>query len=151
MSESGQERRKHKRYVADFKIYFDTPYDVKKKVMFTVKGEGATGDKKYLAFTKNVSTEGVCFVSHKSLDNGSLLSMEVHLDDGSKPVVMEGEVRWCRQAKASGENKSVFDSGIRIIKVNGASVFDSIHFNESRNSEWSNVLEAVFGQNDKLV
>jgi hypothetical protein len=116
---------------------------------FTIRDEA--NQEKYLAFSRNVSTEGMCFVSHKQLKPGSLLTIEVYLESGGRPILMDGEVRWCRPANLHEENKTLFDSGIRLLKLNGASVFDSIHYNERKNAEWSNVLESIFGERDNLL
>ena len=55
------ERRKYLRYDTEMKVYFRVKYDIETRVKFKVlKGEPTH---KYSGLCKNVSVEGLCFVS----------------------------------------------------------------------------------------
>ncbi len=138
-----KERRRYDRYDTEVKIYFQVTYDIETKVKYQIidKQEGGLSSDKYPALSKNVSPEGLCFVSDKQLKEGTFLHLEVYLPTEEKPIHMEGEARWSRE---SGQPNK-FDTGVRPETVNGKPVAESIHIDKENQIAWSVVLDSVFG------
>jgi len=156
----GKNKRKYKRYNTEAKIYFDYSYDLETKVEFELIGKEKKekSKKKYLAVSRNISAEGLCFVTHKSVKEGGLLYMEVYLPNVVEPIHMRGEVIWCDDASESSKvalddkkNKQMYRIGVVISLVEGKPVADSIHFDKEYGVNWSNVLESVFGSYKMLM
>ena len=142
-------RRKSSRYDTEVKIYFDIPYDIETKVKYQIDETSPSSkkNKKYSAVSKNVSTEGLCFMSGQKLETDTLLSLEVYVPSAKEPVRMKGEVRWSALNKdASSEKGDQYATGVKLMTVEGQSVFDSIFFDEDYKVEWSVVLESVVGK-----
>jgi len=148
-----EEQRKHERYDTEVKIYFHYAYDIKTKVKFQLvdKERDEILSKKYLAFSKNVSSVGLCFVSEKRLEVGDNLNLEVYLPQAEEPIFMKGEVKWSHACKADTEGKNKFETGATLISVEGQSVSDSIYYDKTYQVEWSVVLESVLGSFKTLV
>ena len=137
------ERRRHIRYDTEMKVYFHVKYDIKTRVKFTVIDGGVVH--KYSGLCKNVSAEGLCFVSKKILNKGDLLLIEVYEPIVKGPIIMEARVQWCRQIPDEDKKKHMFHAGVRIISVNGKSVHDTIHMDKEYKVIWSDVLDSLFG------
>ena len=158
MAERKQERRKYKRYNTEVKIYFDFKFDLQTKVDFEVidKENKKPLSDKYTAISRNISVEGLCFVSERELKEGDVLQLELYLPGSNKPIPMEGTVRWCfpnkpvEEAKDKGEKVKYF-SGILLSVVKGKSVQDSIYYDQEYQVNWSDVLESVFGDYKLLM
>jgi hypothetical protein len=155
-----KDKRRYKRYNTEAKIYFDFAYDLETKVEFElIKEDKKPGSKKkYLAVSRNISAEGLCFVSHKNVQEGDLLYMEVYLPNAVEPIHMTGKVKWCDAVSESStyvlgdkKNKQMYHIGIILSHVNGESVHDSIHFDKEYGVNWSVVLESVFGSYKMLM
>jgi hypothetical protein len=66
---------------------------------------------------------------------------------------MKGQVAWCKPVVPSYEDrlqediegKRTFEVGVRLLKVNGVSVAESIHHDAVYDVDWSIVLESIFG------
>ncbi|MFA5088235.1 MAG: PilZ domain-containing protein [Candidatus Omnitrophota bacterium] len=153
MAQEKNERRKYERYDTEVKIYFQVDYDFKTKVQFQIlpKQPSEGGSQKYSAISRNVSAEGLCFTSSKRLDIGEKLLLEVYLPRAEEPISMEGEVRWSRQTSADQRDLNQFDTGVRLITVQGKDVNQTIEYDEAHRVVWSAVLEAVFGNFKKLA
>ena len=151
--DSGKERRKYDRYNTDAKVYFRVIYDVKTKVRFQLvdKDEEKTGYRKYLAISKNISAEGICFTSFKELMKGDILYLEVYVPGSKKPVMMEGEVRWCHATNEAAEKEGKFDTSVLLTKANGKDVSHTILKDEGNKIVWSAVLESIFGNFRNIV
>jgi hypothetical protein len=147
-----RERRKYERYGTEAKVYFRVVYEIETKVEFRIVdgrlGEGVS--QKYPAISKNVSVEGLCFTSQKQLEKGDMLYLEVYLPHLKKPICMEGRVRWSQPLPGQKE-KGVFDTGVKLIKVEGKSVMASIYYDEPNRVIWSVVLDSIFGNFRKLT
>ncbi len=143
MERVASERRRHTRYDTEMKVYFHVKYDIKTRVKFAVIDGGAVH--KYSGLCKNVSAEGLCFVSHKKLNKGDLLLVEVYEPMVKGPVMMEAEVCWCRQIPGEDTKKHLYHAGVRIAAVNGKSVRDTIHMDKEYKVVWSDVLDSLFG------
>ena len=81
------ERRQYERYDTEVKIYFYVNYEIKTKVDYRVmdKGGEVPRDKKHHALSKDVSAQGMCFISNEKLNNGDQLYLEVYLPRAKKP------------------------------------------------------------------
>ena len=140
------EKRRHRRFGTEADIYFQVTYDVNTKVEFQVVGEDEkTKSEKYPATGKNVSAQGLCFVSEKQLDRGDKLYLEVYLPGIKDPVKMHGEVAWSHPLPSSPHDSSTFGTGVKLGDVDGKPVEETIHYDEEYKVTWSSVLESVLG------
>ncbi len=153
-----KEKRKYERYDTRAKIYFQVKYDIATKVRFRVidKIKNKALTKKYEALSKNVSAEGLCFSSVKQLNEGDVLYLEVYLPVPAekkvslpkrfkKPILMEGEVRWS-ESLGKLKRQTLYDTGVKLITVDGQPVDESVYFDDMNRVVWSAVLESVFGK-----
>ncbi|MGD9015695.1 MAG: PilZ domain-containing protein [Candidatus Omnitrophota bacterium] len=148
-----RERRKYQRYNTEMEVYFRVIYDIRTKVRFQVLDIHKPGHplKKYFGISKNISVEGLRFVSKKKLKKGDILLLEVYAPNVKIPIQMRGEVRWSRKLLHGPKKKNLFHTAVRLTLVNGRSVADSIHFDVGYKVAWSTVLEAVFGGYKTMV
>lgn len=150
---SGKERRKFERYNTDAKVYFQVIYDVKTKVRFQLvdSDEGKETYRKYLAISKNISVEGICFTSFKKLEQGDILHLEVYVPGSKEPVYMEGEVRWCHPTDEKEQDEGKYDTGVLLTKANSKDVSQTIFTDQENKIVWSAVLESVFGNFRNMI
>jgi len=160
MSYERKNKRKYKRYNTEARIYFDFAYDLETKVKFELVEEKKKSKtkKKYLAVSRNISAEGLCFVSHKDVEVGDQLYIEVYLPSAVEPIHMSGKVKWCDPVSESSryiledkKNKQMFHIGVVLSFVDGDPVGNSIHFDKKYGVNWSVVLESVFGSYKMLM
>ena len=144
-----EERRKFQRYNTEVKIYFDFTYDLETKVEFELVEEAKTrkSSKKYSAVSRNISVEGLCFISKKRVKEGEKVNLDVYLPSSNDPIPMTGEVGWC--AVSSSKEKK-YNIGIKLLSVKDESVSDSVYYDKEYKVNWSAVMESVFG-NYKLL
>lgn len=144
---SSDERRKFDRYETDIQIQFYVNFDLKTKINFQVKDKTRKdySAEKYQALGKNVSAEGVGFISKVKLKKDDRLRMDVFIPAVKDPVVMEGVVRWCQLIEKHPPATELFETGVRITVVNGESVEKTVFIDRIHNIAWSGVLESVFG------
>jgi hypothetical protein len=149
----GQERRRHERYETDLDIQFSVTFDVKTKIDFRVKKKKASPSfsEKYSAVSRNVSVEGLSFTSEKELQSGDMLSLDVYVPSASRPIKMEGQVRWCQVSEEEWQRKKLYDTGVRILAVEGETVEKTIFTDSIHSIVWSIVLESVFGTFKHLI
>ncbi|OGX23747.1 MAG: hypothetical protein A2787_00610 [Omnitrophica WOR_2 bacterium RIFCSPHIGHO2_01_FULL_48_9] len=141
-----KEHRKYDRYDTEVKIYFHVAYDIKTKVRFQVMDKAhKPASPQYIALSKNVSAEGICFSSEKNLHKGDFLSLEVYVPGGREPIPMQGEVRWCEPSPKKHKGEKRFDTGVQLHTVNSESVEKSIYHDKVYQVVWSTVLESVLG------
>ena len=147
MVDHSTEKRKYSRYDTELKIYFKVQYELKTKVKFQIKDKERNKilPQKYIAISKNVGPEGICFSSAKELAAGDQLLLEVYLPAQQDPIVMEGEVRWCKKAPEDSGRINSFDTGVLLAKVAEKEVAASVYFDKENHVVWSAVLDAVFG------
>lgn len=160
MDNPQKEKRQHPRFDAEAKIYFQAVYNirtiVKYEVLNEVRPKSAPPPLRHLAISKNVSAGGLCFTSGEKLEQGNRLCLEVyvphpHLSSSNQSgkeeicIPMEGEVRWSWASTTNKRGKKRYDTGVRLITVNGKSVAESIYFDEANKVFWSIVLESIFG------
>jgi len=142
--------RKYKRHKISEDIQDNVFYNVKTKMEFHIDSYG--GIEKYTAYTKNLSVEGLCFISDKKLDKGIPVHLSLFLPKFNEEVCMDGQVKWSKSFSRVDKNyldiksDDVFETGMRILMVNGCPVFESIHYDELFHLQWSALLESVFGK-----
>ncbi len=143
--------RKHSRYDTDIKVHFQLPYDFRTEVDFSLETEARHGHPQtYVGFSKNISVQGLCFESNKSINPGDTLWLEVHLPSSDGIIYMQGEVRWCQLVSASPETVKSFVTGIEVKKVDGVDVEETVYFDEKYGVTWSQLLERVLGDFAKV-
>jgi hypothetical protein len=143
------ERRKYLRYDTEMKVYFHVKYDIKTRVKFKVLKGAPTH--KYSGLCKNVSVEGLCFISKKKLNIGDMLLLEVYEPIVKGPVMMEGQVRWCKKLPVGAGKEKAYHTGVKLVLVNGRSVPDSIYLDKKYKVAWSAVLDSLFGNFAAMV
>ena len=147
MDEEKKEKRKYFRYDTEMRVYFQVNYDLKTKVKFKVlvAEQKLETSKKHSGFSKNISVEGLCFVSKIKLEEGDVLSLEVYVPNSDVPVQMEGEVRWSQKLPYEHEYKDMFHTAVKLVSVGGQPVDPTIHYDQKYKVIWGIVLESVFG------
>jgi Tfp pilus assembly protein PilZ len=146
MQQSVDNKRKYSRYDTDAKMEFRIPYDFLAEVDFKITEEMIEGrDRTYLGFSKNISVHGLSFESPKRLEIGDLLWIDLHLPKSDQVVFMQGEVCWCKSIETSMEDKSKFQAGVQIAKVDGLDVEQTVYFDKTYGVVWSELLERVLG------
>ncbi|MFC1704371.1 PilZ domain-containing protein [Candidatus Omnitrophota bacterium] len=93
-------------------------FNVQTGVTFQVqqKYQGQTPTENVSAITKNLSVEGVCFLTEKELKQGSMLRMEIAVPSYSEPLHLRGEVIWSIPLGAQG-GKQVFETGVKLFTI----------------------------------
>jgi hypothetical protein len=147
MTKFEPDRRKYPRYDTDLEVYYQVKYDIRTRVEYRViEGPGAEGvPKKYAGICRNVSVEGLCFVSKHKLERGDVLSLEVYGPSAKEAVKMEGRVCWSVALPGEDDKKKLFHTGIQLTVVRDKSVADSIYFDKKFKVMWSEALESLFG------
>lgn len=148
-----KERRKYSRYNTELEVYFRVKYDITTKVKFRILKNSREGrvTHKYSGLCKNVSAQGLEFVSGKKLRKGDILLLDVYEPVVKHPVKMEGKVCWSRRLPAKTKEKYIFYTGVILLSVMGKPVADSIHFDKEYNVMWSAALESLFGSFAAMV
>ena len=142
-----KEKRDNIRFDTEVRIYFNVDYELETKVEFQViNKKNDSLSEKHIAYSRNISAEGLCFTSEVKLHETDNLNLEVYLPDSDTPIPMKGEVKWC---KKSGTAQC--ETGVIIKMVNNKSVKDSIIFDQVYKIKWSEVLNAIFGNFEKFV
>lgn len=140
------DRRRHTRYETDLKIQFFVSFDIKTQIQFKIKHKAKKdfSGTKYDAISRNISAEGLAFISSKKLQKGDILSLELYVPSAEKPISMVGEVRWCWPTKdTKGKD---YETGILLNEVEGQRVENTIVVDPAHRIAWSIVLETVFGE-----
>ncbi len=147
MANQEQDKRKYERFETEVKIYFQVSYDVRTVVKFQIidKANTQTKSEKYVALSKNVSAEGLCFISDQRLEKEDILNLEVFLPQADSPILMTGKVCWSQKDLLAPEKKERFTTGIQLLTVNDQAVGKSICFDKENRVVWSVVLESIFG------
>ena len=147
--DDSKNKRKYERYETEVKIYFEVDYNLQTKVEYQLVGRNKQKllSKRYLGLSRNVSTEGMCFISDYLLKKDDVLSIEVYLPgDDENPIQMLGEVRWSDAMPAKEGDPVRYSTGVKLLTVNDQSIAPSITFDEENKVYWSPVLESIFGK-----
>jgi Tfp pilus assembly protein PilZ len=151
MEQSVVNKRKHERYETDVRLDFRMPYDFAATVDFKISDEVIEGrEKVYEGLSKDISVQGLAFETHKHLEIGDLLWIELHLPKSKEVVFMRGEVCWCRRAEEQPDDKAAFLAGISINTVDGMDVEQTVYFDKTYGVQWSELLERVLGGFSKI-
>ena len=147
MNQSNEDKRKYDRYEMDVKIQFYVNFDITTKIDFRIKEkeDKSFSQEKHSALSRNVSVEGLAFRSKKKLTRGDALMLEVFVPMNSKPIVMEGEVKWSSPVEEEMVDRSLYETGVRILKVNSEPVEKTVFIDRDNRIAWSAVLESDFG------
>lgn len=142
-------KRSSERFDKEARTFFYFHYDLKTKLnvenIIQKEDPAATFPQKYPACSKNVSAEGLCFTSFHRLHGGDALHLDMFIDEDVEPIHMEGEVRWCQASFPGYEKIGLFDTGVRLLSIEGKPVPESIHFDEQYKIIWSEVLDTILG------
>jgi len=106
-----KERRKFKR----FDTYMSVKYEAPKS------GKGTNG----VSLSKDLCREGLKINSQNSIDEGSLLDLEITIPDDPRPIVTSGEVMWSRPCDGK---KQGFDQGVRLLTMDPVDKFRVLDF-----------------------
>ena len=144
MNENSREKRKFERFETETKVFFQVAFDVKTRIDFQVmdKETGKFLSRRYSALSKNVSVEGLSFCCGHKLNTGDLLLLEVEVQGDKNSIRMEGQVKWS-SAKSDDPNK--FDTGVKLLIVDGKAVPKTFYRDENNAVVWSAVLESILG------
>jgi hypothetical protein len=141
-------QRRYPRYETDVQVYFKVEFDFETKLQYQQVdkvNQHAVGDK-HPATSKNVSVEGIAFNSSEQLKEGDVLNLEVFLPGGQSPIYMRGVVRWSSMKEFATRSGKSYDTGVKLMMVNGQPVGDTIYFDAAHQVYWSNVLESILGE-----
>ena len=78
---------------------------------YIVEGDSVRKD----VITKDLSCEGLRFVSEDDIKEGSRLEMNLEIPEASNPVHINGKVAWTK--RLSTEDKSPFEVGIEFTEI----------------------------------
>lgn len=101
-----KERRKFKRFDAYMSVKFTT--------------SGKESPKSGISLSRDLSREGLKINSGDSIEEGTVLDLEINIPDDPKPVRTSGKVVWSRPAV--GHNQG-FDQGIRFLLMDPVDKF----------------------------
>lgn len=96
-------------------------FDSEIKISFQIKDKTKEQNpsRAVSAITKNLSTEGICFVSDRKLEPGSVLELEILLPSHPQPLHLEGRVVWLCPLQQQ-EAKEIFDVGVKLFTLEKA-------------------------------
>jgi len=143
-----KDRRRHLRFTIERPMRFDFAYAMETSVVFQVTGE-RPAKRKYRGVSRNVSAEGLCFVSDKKLTRGDRLDLEVYLPGEERAIEMIGDVQWCAPVEPSSltaRHGPSFQTGVQVVSVEGQPVRESVYFDTTYQVAWSMVLESILGK-----
>ena len=100
-----KERRRYKRFDAYMSVKFGI-------------GNGKHKNET-IALTKDVSRDGICVNSVESLENGSVLNLEIDLPDDPRPIHTSGKVVWSRSANPNDG----INSGLQFVGIDPVDKF----------------------------
>ena len=115
-------------------IRFDTEVKVSFRIQEKDKDTILSG--KIPGISRNISVEGICFISKKKLKPKSRLELEIFFPSESKPLHLEGEVRWSLPVR-SKKGRVVFETGVKLFTIDkgDANKFISSILPERRRAE----------------
>jgi len=69
------------------------------------------------AMSKNISIDGIRFISDRELTPGSKMGVEIFLEDDADPVHIHGEVVWSEKIKTRKGADASYESGMRLLTI----------------------------------
>jgi hypothetical protein len=139
------DKRSYTRLCKTEDVSTEFAYDVRTRMTFRFKKGSYDDANLYTGAIKNISAEGLCFVSNQPVNPGEKLEILVSLPGAERAIKMDAEARWTAISKEENNN-SRFDTGVRIVTVDGNPVAKSVYYDETYHVHWSIVLEAVLGR-----
>ena len=136
------------RHIYD-KDHKDFCYDVKADLEFECVSNCLVEKINYKGVIKNFSVCGMCFNSDMCLPKGQRLILKCYLFVEDKPISMEGQVCWSN--KRNLKHGQMYDTGVKLISVEGKGVEETIYHDAKYDVDWSEVLEVVLGHYRILV
>ena len=93
-------------------------FNVKTEVKFQAqqKYQGQTPSENVSAITKNLSVEGVCFLTDKGLDPGNMLKLEIVVPDQPEVLHLRGEVMWSIPVSLP-DGKQGYETGVKLFTI----------------------------------
>ena len=93
-------------------------FNVKTEVKFQAqqKYQGQTPSENVSAITKNLSVEGVCFLTDKALDPGNMLKLEIVVPDQPEVLHLRGEVMWSIPVSLP-DGKQGYETGVKLFTI----------------------------------
>jgi 8-oxo-dGTP diphosphatase len=140
--------RKHERYATDVRVQFQIPYDFRTEVNFTMARESSS--QKFIGFSKNICTYGLCFESAKEVRPDDHLWLELHLPDSKEVIYMQGVARWSKPAASPEGGFRNYQTGVEVRVVDGVDVEKTVYFDNKYGVYWSELLERVLGAFSKM-
>lgn len=80
------------------------------KISYTSKNDNQIHE----AFSKDISAEGLRFLTNSSLKKDDELEIKLNINDAKNPVHVKGKVIWINE---SGSDKETFEVGIEFMEI----------------------------------
>ena len=148
MTQPIAEKRRHQRYEHEVSITVHYSYDLKTTIKFQrlPTATPPVESRQYSAVTKNISVDGLCFIASEKLATDDKVSIEVYLPDHDQPTCLTAQVCWSKSLEAASNVEIHYETGVRLLTVDGRPVLDSIYYDTEHEVEWNDVLESIFGR-----
>lgn len=105
--DKGVERRKTPRVSAEIEVHYEVVSN--------------DANKKRSALSKDISLGGIGIGLTEKLFPGTILELQFNLPQNEKTIIAQGEIVWIKEASgnpgAEGNDKKLFNAGIKFIKV----------------------------------
>ena len=87
-----------------------------------LEGQGSRGPKSLHTVCKDFSEGGLSIPVGEYLKPGSRLRLTIELPDDRRPVIVSGEVLWCKErTSAIGRTGTYYEAGMRLNDITGES------------------------------
>jgi c-di-GMP-binding flagellar brake protein YcgR len=92
--------------------------DVSAKVVFKVKDKKTLNlpREAYESFSKNISIEGVCFISPTAPKLHKAIELKIYLPGEKRAINLVGKTKWCRVVKKE-DGEKVFEVGVELSTI----------------------------------
>lgn len=91
-------------------------FSMQTQIDFQVQQKGQKLSDSASAVTKNLSVEGVCFISDRKLEPSDMLKLEVYLSSQSQPLHLGGEVMWSIPITLP-DGKEKYETGVKLFTI----------------------------------
>jgi len=95
-------------------------FDLEVRIKFQILGQGKdktqVPSESVSAIIKNLSIEGVRFISDVRVESGSIIRLEVLLPAQIQPLHLEGQVKWSQSLKQP-DGKEMFETGVKLFTI----------------------------------
>lgn len=97
-------------------VRFDLEVKIKFQILQQGKDKGQVPSESVSAITKNLSVEGIRFISDVRVELGSIIRMEILLPTQTQPLHLEGQVKWSQSLKQP-DGKELFETGVKLFTI----------------------------------